>query len=158
MPSASRKLPVAARAIIPTAGSGSSMPSSPATRSSTAAICSSEGRRKSKRWQRSTIVAGTLCASVVASTKTMCGGGSSSVFRKAFQAAGGEHVRLVEDVDLAALHRGQRDVLAQLADVVDRVVRGRVHLDHVERGRRRGSPCDVALVRVEVRRRAAARR
>ena len=46
-----------------------------------------------------------------------------------------EHVRLVEDVDaLAALHRRERHVLAQLADVVDRVVRRRVHLDHVERG------------------------
>ena len=42
---------------------------------------------KSKRWQRSTIVAGTLCASVVASTKTTCAGGSSSVFRNAFHAA-----------------------------------------------------------------------
>ena len=51
------------------------------------AICSSDGRWKSKRWQRSTIVAGTLCASVVASTNTTCEGGSSSVFRNAFQAA-----------------------------------------------------------------------
>ena len=30
---------------------------------------------------------GTLCASVVASTNTTCPGGSSSVFRNAFQAA-----------------------------------------------------------------------
>ena len=88
MPSASRKLPVAARASIPTAGSGTSISSSTATRRSTLAICSSEGRWKSKRWQRSTIVAGTLCASVVASTNTTCGGGSSSVFRNAFQAEG----------------------------------------------------------------------
>ena len=73
---------------MPTAASGSWMSSWAATRSSTLAICSSEGRRKSKRWQRSTIVAGTLCASVVASTKTTCEGGSSSVFRKAFHAAG----------------------------------------------------------------------
>ena len=106
-----------------------------ATRRSTPAICSSEGRWKSKRWQRSMIVAGTLCASVVASTNTTCAGGSSSVFRNAFQAAVREHVRLVEDVHaLAALHRRERHVLAQLADVVDRVVRRRVHLDHVERG------------------------
>ena len=48
---------------------------------------STVGRWKSKRWQRSTTVAGTLLASVVASTKTVLGGGSSSVFRKAFQAA-----------------------------------------------------------------------
>ena len=50
-------------------------------------ISSSDGRWKSKRWQRSTIVASTLCASVVASTKIVFGGGSSSVFRNAFQAA-----------------------------------------------------------------------
>ena len=46
-----------------------------------------------------------------------------------------EHVGLVEDVDLvAARNGGIGDALAQIADVVDRVVRGRVHLDHVERG------------------------
>ena len=45
------------------------------------------GRWKSKRWQRSTTVAGTFCASVVASTNTVFGGGSSSVFRNAFHAA-----------------------------------------------------------------------
>ena len=53
----------------------------------TLAICSTVGRWKSKRWQRSTTVAGTFCASVVASTKTVSGGGSSSVFRNAFHAA-----------------------------------------------------------------------
>ena len=48
---------------------------------------------------------------------------------------GREHVRLVEDEDAAAAaHRRERDVLAQRADVVDRVVRRGVHLDHVERG------------------------
>jgi hypothetical protein len=41
---------------------------------------------KSKRWQRSTTVGRTLLASVVASTKIVCGGGSSSVLRNAFQA------------------------------------------------------------------------
>ena len=44
-------------------------------------------------------------------------------------------MRLVEDVDLvAALDRLQDDALADLADVVDPALRGRVHLDHVERG------------------------
>ena len=78
---------MALRAIMPTAASGMVMPSSADTRLSTSAICSSEGRPKSNRWQRSMIVAGTLCASVVASTNTTCPGGSSSVFRNAFQAA-----------------------------------------------------------------------
>ena len=55
-------------------------------------------------------------------------------------------MRLVEDVDLAApAHRRVGDALAQLADVVDRVVRGRVHLDHVERGGARDRHARVAL-------------
>src|SRR5438270_7145773 len=46
-----------------------------------------------------------------------------------------ELVRLVEDVDLvAALRRLEDDALANLADVVDPALRGRVHLDHVQRG------------------------
>jgi len=72
---------------MPIAGSGSAMSSCSETRFSTLAICSSEGRWKSKRWQRSAIVGITLCASVVARTKAVLGGGSSRVFRKAFQAS-----------------------------------------------------------------------
>ena len=49
-------------------------------------------------------------------------------------------MRLVEDVDLvAAGDRRERDLLAQVADVVDRVVGRRVHLDDVERRRARRS-------------------
>ena len=87
MPRASRKLPAAERAIRAMAPSSTSIPSASATRRTTSAICSSEGRWKSKRWVRSTIVAITFCGSVVASTKTVFGGGSSSVFRKAFHAS-----------------------------------------------------------------------
>ena len=87
MPSASRKLPEAARAIIAVAPGSISIPSAAETRSRTSEICSSEGRWKSKRWQRSAIVAITLWDSVVASTKTVFGGGSSRVLRKAFQAS-----------------------------------------------------------------------
>ena len=48
----------------------------------------------------------------------------------------GEHVRLVEDVDLRAPgHRRELHGLAQLADVVDGVVGRRVHLDDVQRRR-----------------------
>src|ERR1700704_6481613 len=82
----------------------------------TVVISGREGRRKSKRWQRSTIVGSTLCASVVASTKIVFGGGSSSVFRNAFQ-----------------------------ADVVHGVVGGRVHLDHVEGGPGRDRETRLAL-------------
>ena len=50
----------------------------------------------------------------------------------------GKHVRLVEDVDLVAAGDGRvGDLLPQVADVVDRVVRRGVHLDHVERARGR---------------------
>ncbi len=46
----------------------------------------------------------------------------------------GEHVGLVEDVDLPGpLGRRVADPLTKLADVVDRAVRGGVHLDHVHR-------------------------
>ena len=42
--------------------------------------------RKSKRWQRESTVAGIFFGSVVARMKTTCGGGSSSVLRKALKA------------------------------------------------------------------------
>ena len=45
-------------------------------------------RRRSKRCVRDRIVAGTLCGSVVAKTKSTWPGGSSTVLRKAFQACG----------------------------------------------------------------------
>ena len=55
---------------------------------------------------------------------------------------------LVEDVDLAAPADGRiGDALAQLADVVDRVVRRRVHLDHVERARAGDRDARLALAR-----------
>ena len=42
--------------------------------------------RNSKTWQREAIVSGTSSGSVVAKTNRTCEGGSSSVFRSAFQA------------------------------------------------------------------------
>ena len=78
---------MAERAISATAPSSISIPSAAETRRTTSAICSSEGRWKSKRWQRSTIVGITFCGSVVARTKTVFGGGSSRVLRKAFHAS-----------------------------------------------------------------------
>ncbi len=87
VPSASRKLPVAERAIAATASGGISIDSANsgarqhardlldrrAVEIEAVAAIDDSGRH--------------LCASVVASTKTVCGGGSSSVFKKAFQAA-----------------------------------------------------------------------
>jgi len=87
VPSASRKLPVAERASAATAAGGIAIDSACAVRRTTLAIWSAVGRWKSKRWHRSTTVGGTFCASVVASTNTVFGGGSSSVFRNAFHAA-----------------------------------------------------------------------
>jgi len=43
--------------------------------------------RKLKCWQREAMVAGILCASVVQSTKTTHGGGSSMVFSSALKAS-----------------------------------------------------------------------
>jgi hypothetical protein len=78
---------VAARAIAPIASSSISIDSASTTRRTTVATCSIEGRWKSKRWQRSAIVGITLWASVVQRTNRVLGGGSSSVFRNAFQAS-----------------------------------------------------------------------
>ena len=78
---------MAARATSATASSGIVIDSASATRRKTAAIWLTDGRPKSNRWQRSTTVGRTLLASVVASTKIVCGGGSSSVLRNAFHAA-----------------------------------------------------------------------
>ncbi len=79
---------MAERATSAIASSGTSIDSLSAARRSTEAICGTLGRPKSKRWQRSTTVGSTLLASVVARTKIVCGGGSSSVLRNAFHAAG----------------------------------------------------------------------
>ncbi len=83
--------------------------------------------------QRDRMVFGSLCGSVVARTKMTCGGGSSSVFSSALNAPRREHVDFVDDVDLLlAAHRRVADRLAQLADVVDAVVRRAVDLLHVD--------------------------
>ena len=48
---------------------------------------------------------------------------------------GGQHVGLVQDVDLVATRqRGVGDALSQVPDVIDRVVGRGIHLNHVERG------------------------
>ncbi|CAB4763364.1 unannotated protein [freshwater metagenome] len=50
------------------------------------------------------------------------------------EALRGDHVGLVDDVDLvAAAHRREERLLPQVARVVDATVRGRVDLDHVDR-------------------------
>ena len=52
------------------------------------------------------------------------------------EALRGDHVGLVDDVDLvAAAHRREERLLAQVAGVVDATVGGRVDLDHVDRAR-----------------------
>ena len=55
---------------------------------------------KSNRWQRDRIVIGIFWTSVVAKMNLTCGGGSSSVFSRALNAAVREHVDFVDDVDL----------------------------------------------------------
>ena len=59
-----------------------------ATSASSCSIAGTGTRRKSKRCTRDRIVSGTLCGSLVASTRSTCGGGSSKrVQRKAFHAS-----------------------------------------------------------------------
>ena len=71
-------------------------------------ITGSGMRRKSKRWQRLSTVGGSFCGSVVASTKMVCAGGSSSVFSSALNADFAHHVHFVDDVELAAQLRRAR--------------------------------------------------
>ncbi len=82
----SRTEPSAART------SSASAPGSTATRSLSATFArwrrstSPSMRRRSKRWQRDSTVTGTLRTSVVANTKIVCGGGSSSVLSRPLKA------------------------------------------------------------------------
>ncbi len=61
-------------------------PSRTQTRSRWATSTAGSTRRRSKRWHRDRMVTGTLRISVVAKMNLACGGGSSSVFRRALNA------------------------------------------------------------------------
>ena len=84
--SASRTDPSAARTMAPSASSSTVTPSAAQTFARWACRVRASTRRRSNRWQRDRIVTGTLRISVVANTNFACGGGSSSVFRKALNA------------------------------------------------------------------------
>jgi len=64
-----------------------------------------------------------------------------------------QHVDLVDDVDLeAALDRGEADIVAQVAHLLDPVVRGAVDLQHVERAALGDLAADLGLgVEVDLR-------
>ena len=63
------------------------MPSCSQIQAMRAIRSSKSTERKLKCWQREAMVAGILCASVVQSTKTTHGGGSSMVLRSALKAS-----------------------------------------------------------------------
>src|SRR5918995_1473983 len=86
-PSASLKEPLPWRAMTVRASGSTSMPSAFEISLSFSVSVSMDGRRKSKLWQRLIIVGKTLCFSVLASTKTTCSGGSSSILRRALKAS-----------------------------------------------------------------------
>jgi len=108
-------------------------------------------RRKSKRCSRDRIGAAVLaifCGSVVAKTKTTRGGGSSRIFQQRIPRLAGEHMRLVDDIDLGPGlgARGVHRPLAQVARVIHAAVGGRVELDHVQIGRARpDAPARIAF-------------
>ena len=84
--SASRMPPSEARAITSAAAGSSATFSCLAMASKCFAATSSRIGWRSKRWQRLMMVAGNLCASVVAKRNFTCGGGSSRVFSRALKA------------------------------------------------------------------------
>ena len=135
VPSASRKLPEAERAIIATAPSSTSIPSAAATRP----------QHLGDLLQRGALEVEALAAIGDRRHHLVgLGGGEDEdgVRRRLLQGLQegvpglfGQHVGLVEDVDLPAAGGGRvGDPLAQVADVIDRAVGGGVHLDHVDRG------------------------
>lgn len=104
-------------------------------------------RLKSYIWQRDRIVGMILCFSVVARMKIACCGGSSSVFRKALNAALREHVYLVDDeYRVLADLRNHAHLLYQVAYVLDGVVRRGVEFVDVERASLVERAARVALV------------
>ena len=145
MPSASRKLPEAARASAATASGGIAIDSD------------SRGPRSTRRdLLDGRALEVEAVAAVDDGRRHLLGLGrrehEDGVRRRLLErlqecvpCRGGEHVRLVEDVHLrAARRRRVGDALAQLADVVDGVVRRGVHLDHVERPRLRDRDAGLA--------------
>ena len=84
--SASRMPPSAERAISDTASSCASRPMSESTWRRRLTIRLTGMRRKSNRWQRDRMVAGSFCGSVVARMNTAWAGGSSSVLSSALNA------------------------------------------------------------------------
>ena len=85
--SPSRTEPSAARATSASASGEISTFSFPAILPNHSTSTSCGTRLRSKRWQRDSTVTGTLRISVVANTNFTCGGGSSSVFSSALNAA-----------------------------------------------------------------------
>ena len=128
--------PAARRATRSSTSASASTPSRPRMSTRWPVSCSADSSVNSKCWVRDRMVGSTFCGSVVASTNTTCAGGSSSVFSSVFDAAGREHVDLVDDVHLAPRGRAEAEVhaLDEVAHRVDAVVRRRVELDEVVEG------------------------
>ena len=57
-------------------------------------------RRRSKRWQRDNTVIGTFRISVVAKMNLTCGGGFLKRLQQAVECLIGQHMDLIDDVDL----------------------------------------------------------
>ena len=130
--SPSRTEPSAARAISASASSSASPPSLATIFLKCSISTGTSTRRRSKRWQRDSTVTRHLAH---------LGGGEDELhvprrllqrLQERVEGALGEHVHLVDEVDLVARHhRLVARALDDLADVVDAGVGGGVHLQHV---------------------------
>ena len=90
-------------------------------------------RCRSKRWQRERIVVGQLVHLGRGEDEFHVRGRFLERLEQRVERRAGEHVHLVDDVDLvAALGRGVADVVAQVAHLLDAVVGGAVDFEHVE--------------------------
>ena len=115
------------------ASAGTSRPASAATHRRCSVRRSAGSSRNSKCWVRLRMVGSTFCGSVVASTKITWPGRLLEGLEQGVRRLGGQHVDLVDDVDLPPAGRAQRDAGDQLPHGVDAPVGGGVELDDVER-------------------------
>jgi len=75
------------------------------------------------------------------------GRGFFECFQQGVESTGRQHVDFVNDVDLVVrFSRHEIDFVCDPTDIVDAVIGGRVHFDHIEQGAVENAAADLALV------------